>query len=263
MKLEVLVATMHQKDHNLVEKINIQTDAIIINQCDRNEFEEFEYKGSKIKFLSFNERGVGLSRNNALMRATGDICLFADEDVHYVDGYEKIILDAFKYTPKADIIMFNLPSENIYRPTYIIPRKSRVRFFNCLRYGAVKIAVKRERLLQANVFFSLLFGGGAKYSAGEDSLFVAECLRKGLRVYACPNIIGYVSQEDSSWFEGYTEKFFFDKGVFFAYLSKGWAKLLCLQLLLRHKEMWKGEYKLYEAYRMMKKSFVRKKNDKE
>ncbi len=24
MKLEVLVATMHQKDHNLVEKINIQ-----------------------------------------------------------------------------------------------------------------------------------------------------------------------------------------------------------------------------------------------
>ena len=27
-----------------------------------------------------NERGVGLSRNNALMRASGDILLFLDDD---------------------------------------------------------------------------------------------------------------------------------------------------------------------------------------
>ena len=36
-----------------------------------------------------NERGIGLSRNTALMRATADIILFADEDVTYKDGYAK------------------------------------------------------------------------------------------------------------------------------------------------------------------------------
>ena len=33
-------------------------------------------------------------------------------------------------------------------------------------------AVRRERLQAANITFSLLFGGGAKYSNGEDSLFL-------------------------------------------------------------------------------------------
>lgn len=251
MKVEVLVATMHQNDHSLVERMNIQTDAIIINQCDRNQFEEIEYKGRKIKFLSFSERGVGLSRNNALMRATGDICLFADDDVKYDDGYEEKIIQAFKKTPKADIILFNVPSKNKERPTYIIPKKSRVRFYNSLRYGAVKIAVKRENLLKANVFFSLLFGGGAKYSSGEDSLFVAECLRKGMKIYANTEIIGNVSQQDSTWFKGYTDKFFKDKGAFFACLSKKWAKLLCLQFIVRHTKMWKDTYKFSYVYRLM------------
>lgn len=253
MKVEVLVATMHQNDHSLVERMNIQTDAIIINQCDRNQFEEIEYKGRKIKFLSFSERGVGLSRNNALMRATGDICLFADDDVKYDDGYEEKIIQAFKKTPKADIILFNVPSKNKERPTYIIPKKSRVRFYNSLRYGAVKIAIKREKLFQANVFFSLLFGGGAKYSAGEDSLFVAECIRKGLRVFANTERIGYVTQENSTWFRGHDDKFFYDKGVFFACLSKKWAKALCLQFVIRHKKMWKESYSFSEVYGIMKK----------
>ena len=34
MKLQVLVSCMHQQDYSLLEKMNIQTDAIIINQCD-------------------------------------------------------------------------------------------------------------------------------------------------------------------------------------------------------------------------------------
>ena len=70
MKLQVLVATMHQKDYSLLDKMNIQTDAIVINQCDEYRFEEFEYKGKKIKWYSMKERGIGLSRNTALMRQT-------------------------------------------------------------------------------------------------------------------------------------------------------------------------------------------------
>ena len=48
MTLQVLVATMHQTDHSLLEKMNIQSDAIVINQCDRNEIERFTYKGHNI-----------------------------------------------------------------------------------------------------------------------------------------------------------------------------------------------------------------------
>jgi len=251
MNVQVLVSAMHQTDHTLLEKMNIQTDAIIINQCDKNEFEEFQYKENSIRFLSFAERGVGLSRNNALMRATGDICLIADEDVTYVDNYEDIIAKSFIETSKADIIVFNVPSTNPKRPSYMIPKKSRVRWFNCLRYGAVRIAIRTEKIRETNVSFSLLFGGGAKYSAGEDCLFIADCIKKGLKVYANPAVIGYVSQEESSWFQGYTNKFFVDKGALFTCLTRHWAKLLCFQFVLRHHRTFTKDKTIREACKLM------------
>ena len=201
--------------------------------------------------MSFAERGIGLSRNNALMRATADIVLFSDEDVVYVDGYKDIIVNAFIKNRHADVILFNVPSTNPERPTYIIQKNSRVRWFNCQRYGAVKIAARTEKLKQARISFSLLFGGGAKYSCGEDSLFIIDCIKKGLTVYANPTTIGYVNQKSSSWFQGYTNKYFIDQGVFFYFVSRCWARLLSIQFLLRHYNMFKKDKKIIEAYKLM------------
>ena len=49
MKLQVLVSCMHQQDYSLLEKMNIQTDAIIINQCDINKFEDIKYRNNLVK----------------------------------------------------------------------------------------------------------------------------------------------------------------------------------------------------------------------
>lgn len=251
MNLQVLLSTMHQNDDSLLEKMNIQSDVIVVNQCDKNYIKEYFYKNNKIMFMSFSERGIGLSRNNAFMRATADICLFADDDVKYEDHYKEIVLKSFINNPTADIILFNVPSTNPERPSYQISTNGRVRLYNCLKYGAVSMAVRTESVRKANVHFSLLFGGGAKYSAGEDSLFIAECIRKGLKVYTNKEIIGYVSQEQSTWFEGYTDKYFMDKGVFYYCLSKRLSKLLCLQFVIRHRKLFKKNKSLRTAYELM------------
>lgn len=251
MKLEVLVSTMKQTDHSLLEKMNIQSDVIVINQCDKYAHEQFCYKGNNVQFFHFGERGVGLSRNNALMRATADISVLADDDITYVQDYKEIILSAFQETPKADIILFNVPSKNPQRPTYNITSSRRVRWYNCLRYGAVKVTIKTEQIKKNNIYFSLLFGGGARYGSGEDSLFIFECLKKGLKIYTNPSIIGYVEQQDSSWFNGFTDKFFIDKGALYYSISRRWAKLLCLQFIVRHRAMYIHTLSLRKAFTLM------------
>lgn len=251
MRVQTLISAMNQTDEKLIKKMNIQTDAILINQTNKFYNKNFTYKGKDIKMFSFDEKGVGLSRNTALMRADADISVFADEDLRYLDGYEAIIIQEFEKNPAADIILFNVPSTNIRRPTYTIPKRSRVRWFNSQRYGAVKIAGKTEKIKRANVYFSLLFGGGAKYNAGEDSLFIAECLRKGLKIYTSPEVIGYVSQEDSSWFEGYNDKYFYDKGIFFSALSRKTSWIMCLQFILRKKSMFQEKISLRKAFLLM------------
>src|SRR5690606_25492782 len=126
------------------------SDVIIVNQCNRNEFEEFKCKGKSVRFLSLSERGVGLSRNTALMRATADICLIADDDLIYVDNYKEIVLNAFKDNPKADVIIFSVTIfDNKGQRTRKLKNK-RVGLHNFMRYGAVRVAFRRSVILKKN-----------------------------------------------------------------------------------------------------------------
>ena len=61
MSVQVLVATMNQTDHSLLEAMNIQSDAIIANQCDHNSIEEFRYNGYIIRYLNFAVHFVSFS----------------------------------------------------------------------------------------------------------------------------------------------------------------------------------------------------------
>lgn len=234
MKLQVLVSTMHQTDHSLLEKMNIQSDAIVINQCDHDCIERFTFRGHDILWMSMKERGVGLSRNNALMRASGDVLLFADDDVVYTDNYEEKIIKSFENNPQLELIVFNLESQNPDRPEAIVEKEYRLHWYNSLKFGAFRIAIRQASIRKANVFFSLLFGGGARYQSGEDTLFIIQCLKKGIRGLASSAVIGTVQQDESTWFKGFDETYFFDKGVLMRQCFGPWAKILLIALLMKN-----------------------------
>ncbi|ANX00209.1 hypothetical protein CSTERLE_00680 [Thermoclostridium stercorarium subsp. leptospartum DSM 9219] len=237
MSVQVLIATMNQTDHSLLKKMNIQSDAIVSNQCDFNKIEEFTYNGYNIKFISFAEKGVGLNRNNALMRADADYCLFADDDLVYVDGYPQIVENEFKKHPNADVLIFNLIEQERKKST--ISKEFKVNWFNFMRFGTSRIAIRTKSIHFNGIFFNLYFGGGAKYSFGEDTLFLASCLKKKLKIIAVPVYIARLTNErPSTWFRGYTDQYFYDKGVLFYQISKRYCKFLCLQDVIRHRKLY-------------------------
>jgi len=233
MKLQTLVSCVKQNMETIAETMNLGSDSIVINQCEENSYTEYEYKGSRIRCYSFNERGVGLSRNNALLRAEAEIVLFSDEDIRYSDDYVPKVIAEFEKHPKADMILFNFDVVE-ERATYHIGNEHKITRLNCGRYPTYSFAVRREKLHKANITFSLLFGGGAKYSNGEDSLFIRECIRKGLKIIAVPVTLGKEEPRPSTWFNGYTEKFFYDRGVLYKPLYGVLAKPLALRFLLVH-----------------------------
>ena len=98
-----------------------------------------------------------------------------------------------------------------------------------------------------------LFGGGAKYSNGEDSLFIHDCLKKGLKIYAVPVIIGHEMEREggSTWFSGYNEKFFYDRGVLYHYLYGIMQKPFALRFILRHKKKMCTEIRPMDALKLM------------
>ena len=108
MTLEVLVSAVNQQIRNLAERMHLESDAVIINQTDHFAYEEYKHQNNIIRGYNFAEKGVGLSRNNALLRAKGDIVLFSDEDIIYDAGYADKVLKEFEKHPEADMLLFNI-----------------------------------------------------------------------------------------------------------------------------------------------------------
>lgn len=251
MRVQVLASVMNQTMEGIAAKMHLDSDAVIINQCDSLGSSEMEYKGHKIRFFSFPDRGVGRSRNEAILRSDGDICLFSDEDIVYEQGYAAAVAEEFERNPSADMILFNITVCK-ERETYHIDARRQVHWYNCGRYGAVSFAVRRESLLASGVMFSLLFGGGARYSNGEDSLFLKEFMGKGYRVYTAPVTIGREEGGESTWFAGYHERFFRDRGVLYRHLYGRLAGAMALRYLLAHRRKLCGECTLRQAYCQMR-----------
>ena len=91
MELQLLISAVNADPAALIRKMNIRSDAVLVNQCGKVSYEELSTEGYTVRVFSFDEKGVGLSRNNALMRADKDICLFSDEDIVYTDDYRNTV----------------------------------------------------------------------------------------------------------------------------------------------------------------------------
>lgn len=258
MKLEILLATMNQPDDSVLDDMGVTSDVIVCNQNPEvTAFREYERKGRRVRWYDFQEKGVGLNRNNALLRAQGDICLLADDDVMYFEGYEEIILDAFRRFPKADMIFFNIESPSGVRRT-TDPRPKRIGLHSCGRYGAVRIAFRRMSVIKNAVTFNQLFGGGCMFNAGEDTMFIRACLRKGLRAVAVPDCILRLSdRRPSTWFTGYNQKFFEDFGASFYCHYGSLAVPVTLLQLFRQRKKWLREYTIMEAWRLARSGIKR------
>lgn len=251
MRLQALVSAVNQNPEELISRMKLRSDAIIVNQGRNHAFWKLTRDGYEIRCYDFMEKGVGLSRNTALLRADGDILLFSDEDITYDDGYADRIIAEFEKHPEADMLLFNV-RVGASRATYHIERYGRVRWYNSGRYPTYSFAARREKIHRNNITFSLLFGGGAEYSNGEDSLFLRDCLRAGLKIYSVPVEIGEEAERQSTWFTGYHEKFFFDRGVLYHYLYGRLAYLLALRFILTKKAFMCREVPPGQALKLMK-----------
>lgn len=104
VKVEVLMSVMHQASFDIAYKTGIRSDLLIINQCDKEDYQELIIDGYLWRMISTTERGLSKSRNMALNHAKGDICLFCDDDETMSQGYVDTISKAFLKYPMRQVL---------------------------------------------------------------------------------------------------------------------------------------------------------------
>jgi len=194
--------------------MNLQTDAVIANQAGFTAYEEKRIDGNLVRFVTTETRGLSFNRNIALAYSKADIIVFADDDQRFIEGYQSIIEKAFDQLPDAVAIKFYCESTNPDRPlSYKQPKSiKRATKRTIMSAGMPCFAVKRDFLMKSNLFFNITLGSGAEIYCGEDSVFLNDLIKKKAKVYLSPTLISYVSQDGSSWFDGYNERFFLSAG---------------------------------------------------
>ena len=238
-KFEILCVTMHQKDFSKIKTMNIHSNVVFANQADTTSYEEMEFEGKKARMVTTATRGVGINRNLALTYANADICLFSDDDLEYVDNVEEIVLREFDEHPDADVIIFNLDSDDEKRKQIKYDKTRKHGRFERMPWGAVRIAVRLSSVKKANLWFTTLFGGGCIFASGEDSMWLTDAKRKGFKFYVSKETIGKVYFEGSTWFTGYDEKFYFSKGAFYTAANPKTAGLRMLYFAFRSRNFGK------------------------
>ena len=214
LSFEILCVTMYQTDFSKIQSMNIHSNVIFANQADEDSFKEFEFDGNHAKMITTKTRGVGTNRNIALLNASADICLMADDDVVYSDNLEKKVVGEFEQHPDADVVIFNLETDDKNRKQKIYPKTKKCSRFCRKPWGGFRIAFRLSSWKKANVWFTTLFGGGCIFPMGEDSMWLEDMSRKGMCFYVSKEIIGNVSFVESTWFTGHDEKYFFGRGAY-------------------------------------------------
>lgn len=212
MNLEVIVSTMGQKSIDFYKKLNIKSDCLIINQANTYDYDELMDGENKIRMITTPTRGLGRSRNIGLLNSKADIIVIADDDEVFEDDYVEKVKKEFKDHPDTDFFMMKTEIHQDGEKIIKVKKDGDLKFHQSLRYGSVHFAFKRKRVLKYNMSFSTYFGAGTENGSGEDSLFIKDGFKNKLKFRTSTKLIAKIYNDESTWFEGFNEKFFFDKG---------------------------------------------------
>lgn len=213
MKLEILLSCMNEKDLSIISKSNIKCDSIVVNQCDSNNV----IVEKNIKWINSTERGLSRSRNLAIKNSNADICLISDDDEVFVDDVEKKIVKAYEDNPEADIIIFKVLNVK----NNLGNKKKKLNIFDLLKVSSVQISFKKEKI-EGKIKFDEKLGSGTENGAGEENDFLFKCLKKKLKIYYIPIEIAKLNTVQSTWFDGYNEKYFYNRGRTTRYIFGFW-----------------------------------------
>lgn len=250
MTFELEISTMHKSQQDcldMLKKMNVKCDCLIINQCDEERYFETQLDNQWIRIFFTKERGLSRSRNMALLNCKADILGIADDDLYYYDNFEKIILKMHEEKQLSDLILFNVDS---YKRVFS-DKSYDVSFMKLFQSLSVMLTIKIKSVRDKSLKFNELFGTGTQiFKSGEEHVFLADCYHSGLKIIYWPEKILKIPQSESTWFKGYTDEFIETRGAVLFAMNKKIYLLLILLMSFKNRKKFQHSF-IYNLKHMM------------
>lgn len=193
MILELLISASNEGVYNFYKNLLNPLENVkylISHQIFDNKDYSIKINRNDVLYKKSYSKGLARNRNAALLYATGDICLIADDDVSYSKGYFDNIIKAFKENPDADIITFKAKT-NLFEPEF--KKYPNFAFWHNIKsifkVSSIEIAFKLKSIKTNGLKFDENFGLGSMFTSGEEIIFLMDAFKKGLGIKFIPYYI--------------------------------------------------------------------------
>lgn len=244
-KVSILVSTMNDGIYPVVNKTisQIKESCIFIShQVNNNKGYEDVYIRADITYKKMFNSGLSKNRNNLINGdLKSEIGLIADDDLEYLDGFEKDIVKEYENNPEADVICFRIKERpySFKKNPYVHNR------FSILKVSSVTITFKNKSILDNNILFNESFGLGSENISGEENIFLKDCLSYGLKVISVD--VPIVSHPDVSSGHIFTQEQVESKAAVFKYMyGKFLSVFIIFIFAIKKRSFYKKDLSFFE-----------------
>lgn len=189
-------STLSSRQKNITyPEQNERREVIVLVQNPHDESYVFDIP--KTKLVELKSRGVAKSRNAALKYASGKYLIFGDDDITFDEDGIKSLIEYFEAHPECAIIMAQTSDETgALRKSY--PTKAhKLTRFNSAKAATYEMMVRVDAIRSAGIQFDENFGAGVENFLGDEYIFIADALNKGLQGMYLPTRVA-IHPKDSS-----------------------------------------------------------------
>lgn len=247
---QALITTVglnHEQMVDLAKANNIHCNAIIRSQCGRESTRVTLLDGHELITIEANDEGCSVNRNRLFELSNADYISFFDDDISLPDDFSEKI-DRLVSGQPAEAYFFNVKRE-LHSSKYDNCRKGAK--LSGLRFrsrSANRFMFLRDYLVRCGIKFDESIGPGAALFCGEDTVFLNELRKKGLKPVCTGDFLKLTICDDSStWFRGYDAKYFFSNGYIYSRINGSLWWLFCLRQGLKLRKHLKN-LKLIDAF---------------
>jgi glycosyltransferase involved in cell wall biosynthesis len=172
-------STLANRVKNIVfpEK-NVDREFIVLVQNPEEQTYVFDKPGAKL--VELKSRGVAKSRNAALKYASGKYLIFGDDDITFDESGLSQIIQYFENHPDCAIVLAQTTDETgALRKSYPAQHHKLSRY-NSAKAATYEMMVRLDAIRSAGITFDEDFGAGAENYLGDEYIFIADALNRGL-----------------------------------------------------------------------------------
>lgn len=232
-ELEILVATMNRNSLGFLDSMFVNNDIsklhiLVVNQTTEDCL--LTSLKPNIRVVNSFEKGLSRSRNLAIKNAIGEICLLADDDVVYVEGFAEKIVNSFNRNRNFDLITFKTLT-TVGSPYWKYPESNSDIKSVYRKILSIEIAFRKQTILDKNIKFDEQFGLGGIFEDGENVFFLQSIFENEVGTQFVPEFI-VIHKAISSSDDVTSDRHFFARGAMNYKLHGIWAYFLIMKLIV-------------------------------